>query len=243
MKTMKRTLSRNQKRAIYILSIILFSALMLVLSAVVGKPLVQYASDPDKFVAWIDSYGVYSQAIFVMVVTLQVIIAVIPGGPFEVAAGYAFGVVEGTILTTIGIVIGCYICFLLVRSVSADFIEVFFNEKDIEKISFLRDTDKLKRFAFILNLIPGIPKDLLSYLAGLTDISLSAWLIAVFSGRLPAIIVSCLSGSILQDGNIILTVVIFCFFGICSLAGFKIYDNMQKKYSERKKEGITDSNH
>ena len=232
---MKRKLTRKQKKVLYISSIAFFVVLMVWLSAVIGKPLAKYASDSEKFVEWIDSFGIWSRLVFIVIVALQVIIAIIPGGPFEVAAGYAFGIVEGTLLTAIAVTIGCLVCFVLVRSVSADFIEVFFSDKDIKSLSFLKDTEKLKRFAFILNLIPGVPKDLLSYFAGLTEIPLGSWLIAVFSGRLPAIIVSCLSGKLLLKGNFLLTAVIFVFFALCSIAGLKIYDNFKKKHGQKEK--------
>ncbi|MBR0137455.1 MAG: TVP38/TMEM64 family protein [Erysipelotrichaceae bacterium] len=228
----ERHLTKKQKKLIYILSIGFFILLMIWISTIVGKPLIEYASDPDKFVQWLNSYGIWSRLVFMLIVILQVVIAIIPGGPFQIAAGYAFGIIEGTILTTVAVTIGCWICFILVRSFSSDFIEVFFSDEDIEKLSFLKDTDKLRRFAFVLNLVPGVPKDLLSYFAGLTSISLPSWLIAVFSGRIPAIVVSCLSGTLLNNGNFFLTVLTFLFFALCGLGGLKLYDTFTKKQNK-----------
>ncbi|MBQ1827340.1 MAG: TVP38/TMEM64 family protein [Erysipelotrichaceae bacterium] len=229
----ERHLTRKQKKLIYILSIGFFILLMFWISTIVGKPLIEYASNPDRFVQWLNSYGIWSRLIFMLIVVLQVVIAIIPGGPFQIAAGYAFGIVEGTLLTTLAVTIGCWICFILVRSFSKDFIEVFFSEEDIEKLSFLKDTDKLRKFAFVLNLVPGVPKDLLSYFAGLTSISLPSWLVAVFSGRIPAIIVSCLSGRLINKGDFVMTAVTFVFFGLCGIIGLKLYDVFTRKQNQK----------
>jgi len=59
---------------------------------------------------------------------LKVLIVFILGEPFEIAAGYAFGIWEGLLLCTIGISIGSIVVFLLVRRFGSSVVEVFFNK-------------------------------------------------------------------------------------------------------------------
>ncbi|MGN1025951.1 MAG: TVP38/TMEM64 family protein, partial [Faecousia sp.] len=94
-------------------------AAFLLLSAAVGwfagKPLVQFVSDPERFRAWVDSHGVWARLAFLGMVVLQVFVAIIPGEPLEIGAGYAFGVVEGTLLCVVGMTLGGLLVFGFVR--------------------------------------------------------------------------------------------------------------------------------
>ena len=77
--------------------------------------MVKHAKDPEAFRTWIDSMGIWGRIAFIGMNILQVLVAVIPGGPLEVAGGYAFGHFEAMILCTIGMGIGSALVFLLVR--------------------------------------------------------------------------------------------------------------------------------
>ena len=70
--------------------------------------------------------GVWAPVLFTGMMILQVIVAVIPGEPLEIAAGYAFGAVEGTFLCILGTFIGGMLVFLLVRRFGLRAVEVFF---------------------------------------------------------------------------------------------------------------------
>ena len=64
----------------------------------IGVPMVRFVSDPQGFRDWVSAHGFGGKLIFIGMVVLQVIIALIPGEPLEIGAGYAFGALEGTIL-------------------------------------------------------------------------------------------------------------------------------------------------
>ena len=137
---------------------------------------------------------------------LQIIVAIIPGGAMEIGAGYAFGVVAATILCTIGSIIGCAIVFWLARKFGVKFVEAFFPIEKIQNLKFLHDERKRDILSFIIFLIPGMPKDLVSYFMGLTDIKLSRWL--VISTGTPAIIVSAMGGQALGKGQYIVAIIV-----------------------------------
>ena len=62
--------------------------------AVWGKPLVTFLADADKVRALVDESPVWSRFLFFILTMLQVILAVIPGEPFELAAGYALSLIH-----------------------------------------------------------------------------------------------------------------------------------------------------
>lgn len=68
----------------------------------IGVPMIRLVKEPTQFQAWVDSYGIWGRMLFVGMVVLQVVVAFIPGEPIELAAGYAFGFWEGTLLTLLG---------------------------------------------------------------------------------------------------------------------------------------------
>ena len=169
--------------------------------------MVQLAEDPAQFQAMVDSWGIWSQLIFVGMVVLQVIVAFIPGEPIELAAGYSFGFVEGTVLTLAGFLIGSLLVFLLVRKFGVKLVEVFFSKEKINAFAFLKNPQKTKTIAFILMLIPGTPKDFLSYFAGLTQLPLKSWMLIVAIGRLPSLITSTATGAAAGEENYILSII------------------------------------
>ncbi|MBR2701481.1 MAG: TVP38/TMEM64 family protein [Erysipelotrichaceae bacterium] len=226
---MNRNLTIKQQKAIYIGGIALFAVLILVLGTVVGKPLLAYVSDPEKFVEWIDSFGIWSRLIFIVITALQVIIAVIPGEPFEVAGGYAFGLVEGTLLCLVGITLGCMFIFSAVRYFGQDFVRVFFKEKEISRLSFLKDPAKLNTIAFAVFVIPGTPKDLLSYFIGLTGMKFKTWILLTFFARIPSVLSSTYRGAALGDGDVGKSIIIFAVTAVLSTAGMLGYNYYVKK--------------
>ena len=92
----------------------------------IGRPLIQFVGEPEKFRAWVNESGIWGMIAFVGMTVFQVIIAFVPGEPLEIGAGYAFGAFWGTLLCIIGITLGSLIVFWLVRTLGVRLLEVFF---------------------------------------------------------------------------------------------------------------------
>ena len=99
-------LSERAKKIIAAASIAVFILLTFAIAWFVGRPLLQYLKEPEKFRDWVNSAGFMSRVYFLGIQILQVVVAIIPGEPVEIGAGYAFGFVEGSILCLLGTVIG-----------------------------------------------------------------------------------------------------------------------------------------
>ena len=54
--------------------------------------------------------------------------------------------------------------FLLVKKIGTPIVEAFVDEKQLKKFKFLQDERKLTGILIVLYLIPGIPKDVLTYI-------------------------------------------------------------------------------
>ena len=195
----------------------------------IGPPMIRFVSDPEKFRAWVDASGVWGRIAFIGMVFFQVVIALVPGEPLELGAGYAFGALEGTLLCVIGITLGSLLILWLVRKFGVRFVEIFFPREKIDRLQFLKDEKKRNLLIFIVFFLPGTPKDLLTYFVGLTEIKFSHYLWIVSIARLPSIITSTWGGSALGDENYLMAIIVFAATLLLSVGGWLAYNRLSKK--------------
>ena len=81
---------------------------------------------------------------------------------------------------------------------------------------------------FVLYFLPGTPKDILTYFAGLTDINPITFLLICTLGRIPSVLTSTLAGSSLVESNYKTSILIFVITGIAALIGYLIYYRYSK---------------
>lgn len=197
----------------------------------IGVPMIRFVSQPQEFRAWVEAHGFGGKVLFVGMVILQVIVAIIPGEPLEIGAGYAFGALEGTLLCLIGILIGSTLVFLLVRRLGVPMVEVFFPVEKIRSLRFLRDTRRLNRLTFLVFFIPGTPKDLLCYFVGLTEMKLSVWMAISFFARIPSVLTSTLGGDALGTQRYVQAAVVFAVAAVLSAMGLFLYHRLKARHA------------
>lgn len=210
------------------MSIAAFLALSVFLLLAVGRPMLRFIENPSGFRAWVDGHGVWGRIAFVGMVFFQVVVAIIPGEPLEIAAGYAFGFWEGTLLCMIGIFLGSLTVFLFVRNWGIRAVEVFFPREKILSLKLLRDRKKRDALAFILMFIPGTPKDILTYCAGLTDMPLGTWLLISTIARIPSVVTSTIGGNALGLKDYWFALAVFGVTLALSLVGWLVYRRMDR---------------
>lgn len=225
-------MTEKHKKMVYIAAILIFVAFMVAVAWFVGKPMVELAEDPEAFRAWVDDSGILGRLLFVGMVVLQVVVAFIPGEPIELAAGYAFGFWEGSLLTLTGFLLGSWLVFALVRRFGVKLVEVFFSKNKLEEIKFLQNPKKTKVISLLLMLIPGTPKDMLSYFAGLTKLTTLEWLGIVTVGRLPSLITSTITGAAAGEQNYALSAISLAVTLLITVAGIWYYRRLCKQEQE-----------
>ena len=218
----------KHKKLISAAGIALFLLLSLAIFWFVGKPFLAFVSKPEKFRLWVDSHGIWGRLAFLGMMLLQVFVAIIPGEPLEIGAGYAFGAVEGTILCILGAGIGSALVFLFVRRFGVKAVEVFISQEKIRSVRFLNDPKRLYPLITIVFLLPGTPKDVLCYCAGLTPIRFRHFLWISSLCRLPSVVTSVLGGNALGSGNWQAAVWIFLATMAVSLIGLLIYKRISR---------------
>lgn len=222
----------NRRKTISIISISLFILFTIAIFWFIGRQMLTFFSEPEKFRTWVDSQGIRGRFIFVGMVAFQIIIAIIPGEPLEIGAGYAFGAMEGTFLCMVGILIGSVLVFLFSRYFGVRAVEAIYPREKIKKLKFLNNPKKLNTLTFILFFIPGTPKDLLTYFIGLTPMKLSTWILITCTARIPSVITSTIGGNALGLKDYKFAVIAFIVTVIVSGVGILIHHRISKTHEQ-----------
>lgn len=217
-------LTEKGKRILSIIVLILVLLFAGAVTVLVGKPMIDFVSEPEEFRLWVDSHGIFGKIAFIGMVFFQVVLALIPGEPLEIGAGYAFGAFEGTLLTVIGTVLGSITVFYLVKTLGIKFCELFFKTEKLLSLKILKNKKKRDILAFLIFFLPGTPKDLVTYFLGLTDIKLLNVIFLSGIARLPSIITSTLGGDALGIKKYTTALLVFAITLAISGLGVYIYN-------------------
>lgn len=242
MSFLKGNLSRKHKwqfAGVVLLVVAIFA--WLTYEVAVGGPLANLMSNRDEIVAVVKSYGWLGPMVFIILQVLQTVAAPIPGMVTGIAGGYIFGM-WGILWTLIGTSIGFYLVFLLARKLGRPFVEKIIKKELLDKFDFLLEKGGLWGF-FLVFLIPGLPDDVVCYIAGLSKIPIRTLMVLVTLGRLPAVVGSNVIGAGLGDDSIVPVVVISVVTALLlALAYWKkdVVEKFIRAQSSKAKERIVD---
>lgn len=153
---------------------------------------------PEQFRSLLLGFGGWSRAVFIGLQILQVMAAPLPGELIQIAGGYVFGVFAGTMLSLLGILMGSLMAFYLARWLGYPLLQALISQEKLEHFHALLNTNRAEVIVFILFLIPGAPKDILTFIAGATPIPSAHFFLAAMLGRFPGILVSAFIGAQLE---------------------------------------------
>ena len=152
----------------------------------------------------VSSSGILGLLMLFALQVAQIFLIIIPGEPIEILAGMCYGPIWGTVFIMASAGIISTIIFFLVRKYGKRFVYNFCDKEKVAKIEnskLFKNPNKIEMIMFILFLLPGTPKDLLVYIAGLLPINpVKFVLISVFA-RFPSVISSTLAGANLAVGD------------------------------------------
>ena len=161
-----------------------------------------------KIIDFVNSFGPLAVVIFIGLQILQVIVAPIPGEVNGFIGGYLYGPIWGTLYSTIGLTIGSWLAFALARWLGLPFVEKVIDHKILRKYDhFMEHRGTL--ITFVLFVIPGFPKDALSYIIGLSHMKTTTFLLVSTAGRLLGTFMLSVSGHCARnDQNIALAAIL-----------------------------------
>lgn len=163
----------------------------------------------ETLIELITSQGPLGVLILLGMQLLQIIVAFIPGEVVQIAAGMMYGPLWGSVVILVGCVLSSMVVYELVHKLGAPFVRSMVGEKQLLKFRQFELSGKFGVTVFILFLIPGFPKDVLTYIVPLSDMNLRTFLLLSTIGRTPGVIISTYAAAGLADGNIVTSVIIF----------------------------------
>lgn len=197
----------KQKVKVFKLTMTILAIVIIVGIIIYMFPVMRELSTKEGQLAFkekVSSSGILGLLMLFALQVAQIFLIIIPGEPIEILAGMCYGPIWGTVFIMVSAGIISTIIFSLVRKYGKRFVYNFCDKEKVKKIEnskLFKNPNKIEMIMFILFLLPGTPKDLLAYIAGLLPINpVKFVLISVFA-RFPSVISSTLAGANLAVGD------------------------------------------
>ncbi|HXH81692.1 MAG TPA: TVP38/TMEM64 family protein [Candidatus Tectomicrobia bacterium] len=203
-----------------VFSALLAALLILVVGLVVtDAPIVRFVvrlyRDQKFLKQTVASWGWLAPGVFIVIQALQVILSPIPGEITGPVGGALFGTAWGLIYSTVGLTIGTLTCFGLGRLWGEPLIRPWLSEHNWHRMNFVIEAEGAI-LCFILYLIPGFPKDVISYLFGMSPMPFRVFALVSTLGRLPGTWISSYFGAHVGEQRYITAILFIALvFAVC----------------------------
>jgi uncharacterized membrane protein YdjX (TVP38/TMEM64 family) len=204
---------------------LLLATIAVVVVVLLGSALLfgRYAAwltDPFALREWIRGYGPLAPLVFVGLQATQVILAPIPGQVLGLASGFLFGTFWGTVYSMVGATLGTIVAVALARRLGRRYVETVFSADIIAEFDAITEEDGPLAL-FLVFLIPGLPDDVICFLAGLTEMKF--WTIVAISvvGRIPGYVVVNATGAGLASDRVLESVTVLLM--LLALSGLVVH--------------------
>lgn len=139
--------------------------------------------DKMLLVEYIKRYGPIAPLFFICLQAIQVVLPVVPGGASCLAGVLAFGPMLGFIYNYLGLTIGSLIAFYLSKKYGLTIVRKLFKEETIQKYLHYIQNNKFNKIFFWGIFLPGLPDDLLCYIAGLSKMTYKKFIFIILIGK------------------------------------------------------------
>ncbi|MDO4176700.1 MAG: TVP38/TMEM64 family protein [Bacillota bacterium] len=207
----KKNRSEKYQKVMAVLKLSLFLFIIFGIPAYIyffQHDLIDELKNYREVVALLRSYRTEGILVYLGVMVIQIVISIIPGNVLQLAAGYLYGFWFGLIFSIIGAVIGSFITYYLAKIIGKDAMHVLFGEKKINEVLDHMNSRRAVAIVFLIYLIPGLPKDICNYVAGLSELKFRPFIIISTLGRTPGIMGSLLIGHQMMQGNYTAAIII-----------------------------------
>ncbi len=148
----------------------------------------------------LEQWGILAPVIFILMQALQVVIAPIPGEVTGLLGGFVFGQWLGLVYSTVGLTAGSLFAFWVGRRLGAPLVQRMIHQRVWDRLGFIVEAEGAV-LCFVIYLIPGLPKDMVCYLFGVSPMPF--WVFGLVStlGRVPGTWVLSAQGAKVATGQ------------------------------------------
>jgi len=170
--------------AVISVTLVVYCGWLVLTEAPAYQFLVRLYSDKHFLKETLHAWGILAPLIFIALQALQVIIAPIPGDITGLLGGFLFGEWLGLFYSTIGLTLGSVAAFGVGRWLGAHYVRTLVSQQTWDKMGFIIEAEGTI-LCFIIFLIPGLPKDMVCYLFGMSPMPFWVFTLISTLGRFP----------------------------------------------------------
>jgi len=159
---------------------------LLAVAVVWGDDLYRLLADREAVRAWVAGFGPWGPLVTVLLHTLQVLLAPIPGQTVGLVAGYLYGAALGTLYSLVGVMAGSALAMGLARWFGRPLVARLVGAERLARWDRVAQRQG-PVFFFLAFLLPFLPDDLLCFLVGLSPLPIPYMLLLAAVGRLPGL--------------------------------------------------------
>lgn len=238
---LKQNIKKTKKTQV----ILSFLKLALLIAIVIAVPLyiffyhrafIDQFNSFEDVLNYLERYRFESIFVYIGVQVLQIIISIIPGQAFQFAAGYLYGFLPGLLFSVIGAFLGTMISFYLAKVLGKDAVHLFFGQERTSYFVERLNSRRAYTIVFLLYLIPGLPKDVVSYAAGVSEMKFKAFMAFSMAGRVFGMSGSLLIGAFYFKehyiGMAVIGILAVILFALCVIYRQKIHLYLDRFYDK-----------
>ena len=175
----------------------------------------------EQMVVIIKELGLFGPLAIIFLMAIAIVISPIPSAPIALVSGVLYGHTFGTIYVVIGAVAGALIAFMMSRKLGHDYINRKLHHRMPVKIVGSQNT--LMMIVFVTRLAPFISFDVISYAAGLTQLTVGRFFLATLMGIIPISFLLAHLGSEATNGEVQEIAFALLFLGLLTMASMLIH--------------------
>lgn len=221
----KKRISKKVKIEIALAVVVIIAICAYIIwDIVAGGPLTELFRNREELIDFVQKLGPLGPIAYMGLQILQTVIAPIPGNVVGAIGGLLFGW-WGVLWTSIGATIGAAFVFWISRRFGRTLVEKIVKKEHLDKFDFIV-SKRASSILFLIFLIPGLPDDIICYIAGLTDVPLKNLIIIFAIGRLPAVVGNNLIGTGIGGGDMGLVISLVTIGAIMVAVVYKYQDKI-----------------
>lgn len=188
----------------------------------------------ERMVEKVQNAGAFGVFMLLGMQFLQIMIAFIPGEVVQLAAGLMYGPWLGSLFILIGCVVSSTLIYKLVHLLGAPFVQGMVSAERMEKFHRFEDSGKLDIVVFVLFLIPGMPKDVFTYIVPLTDMSYKRFIVLTTLGRTPGVVGSAYAAAGFANGDVVGSVVVLSMLVIIAIMAIVFCERILNAFAKER---------
>lgn len=216
-------------RIALVVAFVLLLAAVLVLLAMYGRTLLAHLADGRLVQRQAERLGPFAPVVCIGIVVLQQLSAIIPAEPVELAAGYAFGFWQGALVCLVGSVLGTLAIVGVARGAGDRLLRVLVSSRRVVQLERFGNSPRFELLVFLCFLVPGLPKDVMTYAAALANMPIRHLVPVTTVGRIPSIALSTLASSLAARGDWKVAGIVMAVIVVLVLSGAALYFFLRRK--------------